>query len=98
MTKMKSSIKVILSNWYFIKALDTPESVDILLPVEQAIEKLSNSGEFTELDIVIINAYKVGFNLEEMSKLIKISRQTVATHIERIVTRLQVVLGDTYEL
>lgn len=97
MTKDKSYIKIILQNWYFLKESEDTDIIDVLVPVHQALERLQESGEVTDLDLSILEAYKRGFNYGEIATITKITRQTVSTRIESISLLIQSLLGNSYE-
>lgn len=90
---MKLNIKVILNNWYIIKALDSVEASDITLPIEQGLERLIFNKILDEDDIIILETFRQGFNINEIAKLTKISRQTVSSRIDDIVIKLELLLG-----
>lgn len=67
-----------------------------MIPIEQSLETLNKQGHLSELDIVILQAYQSGFRIEEIAKIVKVSRQTVSSRIDAMVTLLANLLGEEY--
>lgn len=97
MIKGKLPIKLILSNWYILLDSQSLEIVDIISSIQSAIYKMYDTGELDEDDLMILDTYQQGYNFEEISKLIKISRQTISNRINRIAARIEIIAGDIYE-
>lgn len=92
MKKEKSFIKIILSNWYVLKASSDLSVIDLLIPIEQCLDKLTHNGELKQTDLLILSAYRDGYNFEEIAKIVKMTRQTVSNRIDSIVSRLETLL------
>jgi DNA-binding NarL/FixJ family response regulator len=94
MKKARLYIKEILNNWYILESSDSLEVLDVLIPVANAIELLRSHGELTDTDLTIIEAYRQGYKYEEISKLTKISRQTISNRIRNIASRIESTIGE----
>jgi hypothetical protein len=94
MIKGKSPIKLILSNWYILRNSKNLDIIDIVSSVEAALSKMADSKELDETDFMILWNYQQGYNAEEISRLTKISRQTVSARLNRIEFRLTSIMGS----
>lgn len=94
MTKTKSYIREILSNWYIFNESSNEEIIDVMIPIQEALQKMKDNGELNQSDLAILDAYNRGFNYEEIAMITKLTRQTVSTRIKDIGRRLEIILGE----
>lgn len=94
MTKTKSYIKEVLNNWYIFSESTNEEIIDVLIPVEKALNRMNDNGEFSPSDLVILEAYNRGFNYKEIAMITRLTRQTVSSRLEYIIKRLEIILGE----
>ena len=92
MTKL--GIKQILKEWHFYISSEDLSVLDILMPIQTSITILVDTGQLDDKDISIIDAFSSGYNYSEISRLFKISRQTVASRIDRIAVLISAEIGD----
>ena len=92
MTKAKSYIREILNNWYIFLESDNIEIIDIMIPIQWALDKMQ--GELSLSDLMILEAYNRGFNYKEIAMITKLTRQTVSSRIEDIAIRIESILGE----
>jgi DNA-directed RNA polymerase specialized sigma24 family protein len=90
MTEGKLFIKEILSNWHILSASTNVEVIDIIIPIEQALQRVS--GELTDSDIMILDCYTRGYTYEEIAKIAKVSRQTASSRIKSISRRIEAMI------
>lgn len=84
----KSSIKRILKNWTQLRYSNSFEVMETLIPIEDAILDLKERNIFNREDILILEAFRDGYNYSEISRLFGMSRQTVSSRINRICTAI----------
>lgn len=96
MKKDKLNINIILNHWYIIKSLDSIDALYFVIPIEEALEKLIENHELRGDDFTILDAYQKGYNIREIAKITKISRQTVSTRLDSIVKRLETLIGADF--
>lgn len=94
MIKTKSYIKEVLNNWYIFSESTNEEIIDVLIPVEQALDRMNENGELSPSDLVILEAYNRGFNYKEIAMITRLTRQTVSSRLEDIIKRLEIILGE----
>lgn len=94
MTKTKSYIRELLSNWYIFNESSNEEIIDVIIPIEEALERMNKNKELSSSDLKILEAYNRGFNYEEISAITKLTRQTVSTRIKDISTRIESIMGE----
>lgn len=94
MKKMKSYIQEVLSNWYVLRESSDERIIDVLIPVEQAVHKMNESGELSQSDKIILEAYNRGFDYQEIAIITSLTRQTVSSRINNISKRLESILGE----
>lgn len=94
MIKTKSYIREVLNNWYIFSESTNEEIIDVLIPVEKALNQMNDNGEFSPSDLVILEAYNRGFNYKEIAMITRLTRQTVSSRLEDIIKRLEIILGE----
>lgn len=66
------------------------------LLIQKCIEDINNQGLLSEAERDIIVAVYEGFNFTEISRLLKIDRQTVSQIFENVTDRIAYVLGNEF--
>lgn len=94
MIKTKLYIKEVLNNWYIFNESTNEEVIDILIPIEKALNQMNENGELSQSDLLILESFHRGFNYKEIAMITRLTRQTVSSRLEDIITRLEIILGE----